>query len=37
MTLSLRERMENKLKDAFASTEVQVIDESAQACRSYRA
>lgn len=27
MTLSLRERMENKLKDAFASTEVQVIDE----------
>ena len=28
MTVSLRERMEKKLKDAFVSTEVQVIDES---------
>ncbi len=27
MTVSLRERMENKLKQAFHSTEVQVIDE----------
>ena len=28
MTLSLRERMETRLKDAFASNDVQVIDES---------
>lgn len=28
MTVSLRERMENKLKQAFAAAEVEVIDES---------
>ena len=28
MTISLRERMETRLKEAFATSEVQVIDES---------
>jgi BolA protein len=28
MTISLRERMETKLKEAFATDEVQVVDES---------